>query len=88
MKSMFRSVDRAQCERSPSNGEGLGEVTRSCGWRMEVLGNSGNQFRAIIRRIGNPRSASKLSPNRMEVIELIGVPGGIRTLVCAVKEPG
>jgi hypothetical protein len=23
-----------------------------------------------------------------EVIEFIGVPGGIRTLVCAVKEPG
>jgi hypothetical protein len=24
----------------------------------------------------------------MEVVELIDVPGGIRTLVCAVKEPG
>ena len=77
MKSMFRSVDRAQCERSPSNGEGLGEVTRSCGWRMEVLGNSGNQFRAIIRRIGNPVRSSEFLLNRVEVIELIGVPGGI-----------
>jgi hypothetical protein len=31
MKSMFRSVDRAQCERSPSNGEVVWEATSSYG---------------------------------------------------------
>jgi hypothetical protein len=55
---------------------------------MEVLESAGSQFRAIIRRIGNPPHASEGLPNRVEVVELIGVPGGIRTLVCAVKEPG
>jgi hypothetical protein len=54
---------------------------------MEALGRDGNQFQAVIRRIGNPLRASEGLPNRVEVIELIGVPGGIRTLVCAVKEP-
>ena len=54
---------------------------------MEALGRGGNQFQAIIRRIGNPLRASEGLPNRVEVIELIGVPGGIRTLVCAVKGP-
>jgi hypothetical protein len=55
---------------------------------MEGSGRYGNQFQAIIRRIGNALRASEGLPNRVEVIELIGVPGGIRTLVCAVKEPG
>jgi hypothetical protein len=54
---------------------------------MEVLGIGGNQFRAILRRIGSPHRASKSLRNRAETIELIGVPGGIRTLICAVKEP-
>jgi hypothetical protein len=35
---------------------------------------------------GSPCSGSKFSRNGVEVVELIGVPGGIRTLVCAVKE--
>jgi hypothetical protein len=52
---------------------------------MEVLGSFGNQFQAIIRRIGNLPRASKVLPNRVEVVELTGIPGGIRTLVCAVK---
>jgi hypothetical protein len=53
---------------------------------MEGSRTCGNQFHAIIRRIGNPPRASEGLPNRVEVIDLIGVPGGIRTLVCAVKE--
>jgi len=56
--------------------------------RLEVLRSCGNQFRAIkpiIRRIGNPLCASEFLPNCIEVIELIGVPGAIRTLVCAEK---
>lgn len=57
---------------------------------MEVLGSSRNQFWAImviiiIRRVGNQLRASGLLPNRVEVIELLGIPGGIRTLVCVVK---
>jgi hypothetical protein len=51
------------------------------------LGMVGSQSRAILRRISNPRCASESLPKHVEVIELIGVPGGIRTLVCAVKEP-
>jgi hypothetical protein len=69
----------------PSNGNGIEETARSCGGTKEVLGRCRNQFRAIIRRIGNSLRASESLPNRVEVIEFIGVPGGIRTLVCAVK---
>src|SRR5215831_15404296 len=47
---------------------------------MEVLGSSGSQFREIIRRIGNPLPASEFSPNRMELIELIGIVGRARKL--------
>ena len=43
---------------------------------MKVLGSSGNQFRATTRRIGNLFRASEFLPNRVEVIELIGVPSG------------
>lgn len=47
-------------------------------WRsMEVLGGCGNRFRVVIRRIGNPPHARQISPNDVEVVELIGVPGGI-----------
>jgi hypothetical protein len=52
---------------------------------MEAVGTCGNHFRAIKRRIGNPLRASESLPNRVEVIEFIGVPEGIRTIVCAVK---
>ena len=38
------------------------------------------------RRIGDPYRASEFLSKRVEVMEFIGVPGGIRTLVCAVKE--
>jgi hypothetical protein len=72
----------------PSNGEGAGEVAGSYERSMEVVGRCGNQFRAImavIRRTGNLLSASEVLPNATDVIELTGVPGGIRTLVCAVK---
>lgn len=71
--------------RSPSNGEGVREATRHYGEGWKSWGSGGNQFRAIIRRIGKPLRASRFLPNRIEAIELIGVPGGIRTLVCAVK---
>ena len=59
-------------------------------WRRpEVLGRCRNQFRAIISfgqwRIGNPHGASRFLSNDVDVIESIGVPGGIRTLVTAVK---
>jgi hypothetical protein len=54
---------------------------------IKAMGTGGSQFEALIRRIGNSLCASEFLPNRVEVIEFVGVPGGIRTLVCAVKEP-
>jgi hypothetical protein len=46
-------------------------------WRgMEILGSCGSQFRALMRRIGNPRRASRFLPNHADVVELIGVPEG------------
>ena len=32
-----------------------------------------------------PKLRFEILANHMEIIEFIGVPGGIRTLVCAVK---
>src|SRR5262249_8259667 len=66
----------------PNDG-GFREDTRSYGHKRND--RQWSQFPAIIRRISSPQRASKFSRNRLEVIELIGVPGGMRTLVCAVK---
>jgi hypothetical protein len=41
------------------------------------LGKMWESVSAIIRRIGNPVHSSEFLLNRVEVIELIGVPGGI-----------
>jgi hypothetical protein len=39
----------------------------------------------IIKENRYPHRASKFLRDRMEIVELIGVPGGIRAFVCAVN---